>query len=85
MKFIDGESAYLNKLNRDLSKLQPDSVLEKVEEQEDPDDAIVPHLASKKLQGLQAEINVSHVTLEKEKRLNKLRGIGYISNKEARE
>jgi len=45
----------------------------------------VPHLASKKLQGLQADINVFQVNLEKEKRLNKLRGMGYLSNQERRE
>lgn len=52
LKFIEGESAYLNKLNQDLSKIQPaeSTVLQKVEEEhEDPDDEVVPHLASKKL------------------------------------
>lgn len=50
LKFVEGESAYLNKLNRDLSKVRPDSGLQEVEEEhEDPDDEVVPHLASKKL------------------------------------
>ena len=86
LKFIEGESAYLNKLNQDLNQVQPESVPEEAEEQhEDPDDEVVPHLASRKLQGLQADINISHVHLEKEKRLNKLRGMGYVSNLERRE
>ena len=49
LKFVEGESAYLNKLNQDLSKIQPGTVIREVEEHDDPDDEIVPHLASKKL------------------------------------
>jgi hypothetical protein len=53
LKFVDGESAYLNKLNSDLNKIQPEPVTDEVGAgEEDQDAEIQPHLGSKKLHRL---------------------------------